>query len=77
MSKQLIRIKSKDLTDQLNALVGIEIHIVLENGITFLGALKGIELDKISFVDARKHAHQYAISDIYEVVYDTKKATKR
>lgn len=76
MSKQLIRIKSKDLTAKLNELIGIEIHIVLDNGITFLGSLASIDHDKIAFYDSRKHAHQFPITDVYEVIYETRKAAK-
>lgn len=70
MSKRLVRIFSPQLKELLPSLMNRELNIVLYNGRTFFGRLEANNLQLLTLKDLRGHQHNFAFTDIQEVIYD-------
>ncbi|SEJ68342.1 hypothetical protein SAMN04487995_5888 [Dyadobacter koreensis] len=73
MSKRLIRIASKNILTELGTTSeGLELNAISRSGNTCFGKLISVTSDFLTILDTRQHKHKFALSDIFEVVYDEK-----
>jgi ABC-type bacteriocin/lantibiotic exporter with double-glycine peptidase domain len=77
MSKRLVRIKGAEVFTQLQHQIGTELNAVLHNGTTHYGILHSIATDQLYITDPRKHSHKITISEIYEIIMDTRDSLEK
>lgn len=71
MSKRLTRIRAGKILPLSEKLLGFDIHAVMQNGNTHFGKLESLTENHLLIRDPRNHPHNLAVTDLYEIVYDT------
>lgn len=74
MGKRLIRIFQKEIPSQVNALLNLELHLVLKNNTTIHGLLKKIENNILTVEGGLHEKHAVKLDEILEIVYDKEAA---
>ncbi|MBU1820751.1 MAG: hypothetical protein KKG00_04460 [Bacteroidetes bacterium] len=70
MSKRLVRVFAPQLPARLPHLLAREVNVVLFNGNTYFGYLVSHAEMTLLLRDLRGHEHNFAMSEIAEVIYD-------
>lgn len=70
MSKRLVRVFAPQLAEQISALIGLEVNVVLLDGNTAFGRLESSTASGLVLRDLRNHGHLVLLSAIEEIVYD-------
>lgn len=70
MGKRQLRIFQRQLASQVPALIGIDLNIILKNGITIHGKILSFEDSTLIVADAFEKKHAIKIETIEEVILD-------
>ncbi|NJL14581.1 MAG: hypothetical protein HC913_17315 [Microscillaceae bacterium] len=70
MGKRQKRVLSPQLAQELPGLLGQEMTLVLQNGVSYFGILLTLEAGQVGFQDKLRRKHRIALTDIAEVILD-------
>ncbi|GAB4407697.1 MAG: hypothetical protein OHK0053_34350 [Microscillaceae bacterium] len=70
MGKRQKRVLSPQLAQELPGLLGQDMTLVLQNGVSYFGKLLTLETGQVGFQDKLRRKHRIALTDIAEVILD-------
>ncbi len=72
MGKRIIRVPAT--AEALAQLNGIQLNVVLRNGVTYFGRLVSQQNQELILEDGLLRQHRYPLEQIAEIIYDLKAA---
>lgn len=72
MGKRIIRVPAT--AEALAQLNGIQLNVVLRNGVTYFGRLVKQQSQELILEDGLLRQHRYPLDQIAEIIYDLKAA---